>query len=598
MLIADCFRKGATHRLPLIAAVFFFTGCTVRPVERNIALLESPVQTGSVLALQRMQQNTGGSKTSWQLLAIRSLLREGKIQQASELFSQLPGKLDAAQHQELSLLSVELKLGQGDFAGAQMLLTKINPSDLKGAQLARYWQAMVAVQQDKPSPVLLRALIAQASLLTTTQARQQNINMTWQVLTAIPQIQAGEIKPASGENDLRGWLSLRRVWTDNRDAPDKMKAGVSTWQTHWGQHPAVGMLPTALKHDMNFRPSSVRQIALMLPLRGQAGRFGRAIQQGFEAEKKVSPPASGQSSELVLYDTSAKPMAQLLSQAQKKGATLVVGPLLKNHVEELLSSNTRLNVLALNLPDKPLSRDNVCYFALSPEDEARNAARHIREQGKHFPLLLLPESELSKRVARAFADEWQKQDSSVVLEQRFGSLRKLKAGASGGMALTGSPVTVPHSGNGSLRRGRVDAVYIIATPEEMGYLRPMIEARNGSQAGTMIYASSRSISGTAGPDYRLDMEGLQFSDIPALSGSNPGLRQRALNATNNDYFLTRLFAMGTDAWRLANHYARLRQTPGFTLKGNTGELSASSDCVINRDLPWFRYLKGQVVPVG
>ncbi|MFZ4221272.1 hypothetical protein ACEV6Q_26000 [Enterobacter ludwigii] len=33
------------------------------------------------------------------------------------------------------------------------------------------------------------------------------------------------------------------------------------------------------------------------------------------------------------------------------------------------------------------------------------------------------------------------------------------------------------------------------------------------------------------------------------------------------------------------------------MKGNTGELSASPDCVINRELPWFRYQKGQIVPV-
>ena len=125
----------------------------------------------------------------------------------------------------------------------------------------------------------------------------------------------------------------------------------------------------------------------------------------------------------------------------------------------------------------------------------------------------------------------------------------------------------------------------------------MIAKRNGSRSGAMLYASSRSISGTVGADYRLDMEGLQFSDIPVLANNNPGLKQLALNATGNDYFLARLFAMGADAWTLANHYAQLRQTSGFMLKGNTGELSASSGCVINRELPWFRYQKGQVVPV-
>ncbi len=118
----------------------------------------------------------------------------------------------------------------------------------------------------------------------------------------------------------------------------------------------------------------------------------------------------------------------------------MVGPLLKNHVEEVLSSNTVLNVLALNLPEHPVRRDNVCYFALSPEDEARNAARHIRGQSKHFPLFLLPGSEISERVARTFADEWRKRGGGMVLEQRLGSLAKLKSGVNGGIILTGSAV--------------------------------------------------------------------------------------------------------------------------------------------------------------
>ncbi|ELD3253956.1 penicillin-binding protein activator [Enterobacter hormaechei] len=595
MRLSDFYGARALYGIPLIAAALFFTGCAVRPVDRSTALLESPVQTDATQALLRMQHSKGTSKTSWQLLAIRALLRDGKNQQAADLFSQLPPEMDKAQQQEQSLLAVELKLAQGDLTGAQTLLTNISPDGFKGAQLARYLQSMVTALQGKPSPALLQALMAQDPLLTTTQEKQRNIDETWQTLTAMTQTQVDAVQITDEKKSLQGWLGLRRAWSDNRVTPDRLKAAVSAWQTRWPRHPAARLLPTALVNDMNFRPASVRKIALMLPLSGPAARFGRAIQQGFEAEKKATPPASGDNSELMLYDTTARPVPQLLAQAQQDGATLVVGPLLKNHVEEMLSSNTMLNVLALNQPENPVSRDNICYFALSPEDEARSAARHILQQGKHFPLLLLPGSEISERVARAFADEWRKQNDGVVLAQRFGSLVKLKAGVKSGITLIGSPVAASLDDNGSFRRGRVDAVYIIATPEEMGYLKPMIAEQNGSQSDAMLYASSRSISGTAGPDYRLDMEGLQFSDIPVLANSNPGLKQLALNATGNDYFLARLFAMGTDAWTLANHYAQLRQTKGVTLKGNTGDLSASPECAINRELPWFRYLSGRIV---
>ncbi|HBV7160544.1 penicillin-binding protein activator [Klebsiella aerogenes] len=310
--------------------------------------------------------------------------------------------------------------------------------------------------------------------------------------------------------------------------------------------------------------------------------------------------------ELKIYDTTSQPMSQLLAQVQQDGATIVVGPLLKENVEEVMKSNTSLNVLALNQPGKVENRPNLCYFALSPEDEARDAARHIHNQGKQTPLLLVPRGALGDRVVSAFADEWLKLGRGTVLQQRLGSTAELKSGVNGGgISLTGSPVsTLPSSVDSSLGSpgdvpvssgGSIDAAYIVATPEQIGYIKPLIAMRNGSQSNVTLYASSRSAQGTSGPDFRLEMEGLQYSEIPMLAGSNPALMQQALSAVRNDYSLARLYAMGADAWSLANHFAQMRQSPGYELNGNTGDLTATPDCVINRKLSWLKYQQGQIV---
>ncbi|HBV9942774.1 TPA: penicillin-binding protein activator [Klebsiella aerogenes] len=310
--------------------------------------------------------------------------------------------------------------------------------------------------------------------------------------------------------------------------------------------------------------------------------------------------------ELKIYDTTSQPMSQLLAQVQQDGATIVVGPLLKENVEEVMKSNTSLNVLALNQPGKVENRPNLCYFALSPEDEARDAARHIHDQGKQTPLLLVPRGTLGDRVVSAFADEWLKLGGGTVLQQRLGSTAELKSGVNGGgISLTGSPVsTLPSSVDSSLGSpgdvpvssgGSIDAAYIVATPEQIGYIKPLIAMRNGSQSNVTLYASSRSAQGTSGPDFRLEMEGLQYSEIPMLAGSNPALMQQALSAVRNDYSLARLYAMGADAWSLANHFAQMRQSPGYELNGNTGDLTATPDCVINRKLSWLKYQQGQIV---
>lgn len=340
-------------------------------------------------------------------------------------------------------------------------------------------------------------------------------------------------------------------------------------------------------------------------------------QQPATQPQAVATTSANPGAELKIYDTSAQPLDQVLAQVQQDGASIVVGPLLKNNVEALMKSDTTLNVLALNQPEQVQNRANICYFALSPEDEARDAARHIHEQGKQAPLLLIPRSTLGDRVANAFAQEWQTLGGGVVLQQKFGSAAELRAGVNGGagIALNGSPVSASLPQQQSVTiggltipapptdaqisgGGKVDSAYIVATPEEIAFIKPMIAMRNGSQSGATLYASSRSAQGTAGPDFRLEMEGLQYSEIPMLAGSNPQLMQQALGAVRNDYSLARLYAMGVDAWALANHFTQMRQVPGFELNGNTGDLTADQDCVINRKLSWLKYQQGQIVPAS
>ncbi len=98
-----------------------------------------------------------------------------------------------------------------------------------------------------------------------------------------------------------------------------------------------------------------------------------------------------------------------------------------------------------------------------------------------------------------------------MLQQRLGSTAELKSGVNGGgISLTGSPVsTLPSSVDSSLGSpgdvpvssgGSIDAAYIVATPEQIGYIKPLIAMRNGSQSNVTLYASSRSAQGTSGPD--------------------------------------------------------------------------------------------------
>ncbi|BES86564.1 penicillin-binding protein activator LpoA [Pectobacterium araliae] len=664
-------RTQAGRVIPVLLAALFLAGCPSHAPQSPPPEIQGKTDASSDYYLQQMQQSSDNNKADWQLLAIRSLLQEGKVPQASQQFNALPEKLSAAQKQEQQLLSAELSVTQNNMDAAKAALSQFDVGALSDQQKQRYYQIQIKTAQGSPSIELLRAYIAQEPLLKGDE-HQMNLDQTWLALTKMSPQESNSLLINANENVLQGWLDLLNNYQNNRESPDQLQSAIQDWQTRYPHHPAAKTLPTLLNQVINYQPSSVSSIALLLPLNGQAQVFANAIQQGFNAAKNgqvatapvsapVAPPAdtaqtaqvtpsadgqnvqspapysdqavapttpapetqatsTGLSSSLPVkvYDTASQPLGNILSQAQQDGASLVIGPLLKNEVDQLANSQSPLNILALNQPEHVENRPNICYFALSPEDEARDAAKFIHQQGKQQPLVLAPRGALGDRIVNAFAQAWNQQSGTSALQQRLGNTAELKQAinSGAGLSLSGQPINVSQqqapSGttiggltipsqvqptSSSSVSGNIDAVYIIATPDELALIKPMIDMRTTSRARPALYASSRSFQAGLGPDFRLEMEGLQFSDIPLLAGANPALMQQVSSQFKNDYSLVRLYAMGMDAWTLASHFGEMRQIPGHQIPGATGMLSSGSDCTINRQLTWQQYRQGQLVPV-
>ncbi|PEH54721.1 penicillin-binding protein activator [Yersinia kristensenii] len=654
-MLSSTFVRSKAGLVPVVLAALILAACSGRAPQTPPVNIQDEASANSDYYLQQLQQSSDDNKANWQLLAIRAQLREGKVPQAAEQLGTLPADLNDTQRQEQQLLTAELLVAQKNNPAAADVLGKLDAGKLSANQQVRFYQAQIAANQGKATLPLVRAFIAQEPLLSD-KAHQDNIDGTWQALAQLTPQELNNMVINADENVLQGWLDLLHVYQDNKQDPDLLKAGIKDWQNRYPQNPAAKNLPTALTQISNFSQASTAKIALLLPLSGPAQVFADAIQQGFTAAQNGLPvnapaavepdaaastpteaaatpvtdvatpapaPVATSNAQVKVYDTTTQPIAALLAQAQQDGATLVVGPLLKPEVEQLSATPSTLNILALNQPEVSTNSPNICYFALSPEDEARDAAHHLWSQEKRMPLLLTPRGALGDRIAKAFAEEWQKQGGQTVLQQNFGSTTELKQAinSGAGIRLTGQPVSVsnvPAAAPASVTiagltipappvdapvvstsaGGNIDAVYIIATPAELTLIKPMIDMATSTRSKPALFASSRSYQAGAGPDYRLEMEGIQFSDIPLMAGTNPALMQQAAAKFANDYSLVRLYAMGIDAWTLSNHFAEMRQIPGFQVSGTTGDLTASADCVITRKLPWLQYRQGMVVPAA
>ncbi|ULR31462.1 penicillin-binding protein activator [Dickeya fangzhongdai] len=681
MLPLNSVRTHAGRLVPVMLAALFLAGCPSQAPQDTATQqhVEGKAGASSDYYLQQMQQSGDDSKAGWQLLAIHALIQEGKLPQANGQLNALPSQLSDKQRQEQRLLTAELAVAQNDLNAANSTLAQLDVKSLSPQQQERYYQTQIKAAQDRPSLTLIRAYIGQEPLLQG-DAHQRNIDQTWAALTRLTQQDLGSMVINVDENTLQGWLDLLNLWQTKAQVPSDLQAAIEDWKRRYPRHPAAKQLPSQLggtppaaaTQPGESTPAGSNAIALLLPLNGQAQVFANAIQQGFSAARSgqatlAMPPQVAQSAApaeatgtatptpstdantpslsataavsapvatatavpaiaptavssipVKVYDTSNQALANVIAQAQKDGATTIVGPLLKNEVEQLPGLNPSLNVLALNQPEHIQPNPNICYFALSPEDEAVDAAQFIHKQGKQHPLILAPRGNLGDRVVAAFAKSWQQQAGGVVLQQRTGGVYDLKQAlnSGAGIPLNGQPVitaaSAPQSSTtvGGLTipnqappiatvtsDGNVDAVYIIATPDELTLLKPMIGMRNKGALRPALYASSRSYQAGLGPDFRFEMEGLQFSDIPLLTGASPALMQQVSTQFRNDYSLVRLFAMGMDAWKLASNFAQLHQ-PGNSLSGATGVLSTSPDCVVNRKLTWLQFRQGQLVPAS
>ncbi|MCW7549850.1 penicillin-binding protein activator [Photorhabdus sp. APURE] len=539
--------------------------------------------------------------------------------------------------------------------------------DKISTEIARY-QSIIDAAHGEPSLDVIRAYIAQEPLMKESAAHQKNIDDTWQMLTRLsPQERRGLVINAD-ENILQGWLDLLSAYQDNKQDSDKLQAAIHDWKIRYPQNPAALSLPTQLQQAAIQPQDTNIRIALFLPLSGQAKVFGEAIRQGFLDAQAGLPNTSLPTenpenlsitdrdsasdgvvstdmspSEVVsiesatptiqttpvianapintqqvkIYDTASQPLENLLIQAKQDGVNLVVGPLLKPDVVKLVQTNTSLNMLVLNELDNAQPQPNICYFSLSPEDEAKNAAEHIWQQQKQNPLILVPRGTFGDRIAKAFAQEWQKQGGHTVLQQTFGSSAELKQliNRGTGIRLTGTAVNVTSNQPTSIAigdleipqintdvvpastGGSVDAVYVVSTLDELTLIKTMIDMAISSRDKPALYASSRSNQAGVGPDFRLEMEGMQFSDIPLIAGANLPLMQQAASKFANDYSLMRLYAMGIDAWSLANQFNQVQLQSDFHLNGASGVLSVQENCTIFRQLSWMKYHQGQITAI-
>ncbi|MDY3123765.1 MAG: penicillin-binding protein activator [[Actinobacillus] rossii] len=566
--------KFKKRLMPLLFPVLL-AGCTTLFGDDFTRTLKNDANASSDFYMNKIEQTQNvEDQQTYKLLAARVMITENKVPQAEALLGEL-NDLTPEQLVDKSIIDAHILAAKRKNTEATSALRMINLEQLSQSQKARYYEVAAKIAENQNDIIdAVKARTQVDANLTDVQRKQENIDRTWSLLRSANK---GVVNGASADGNiaLGGWLALAKAYNDNVNQPSQLSKALDAWKAQYPNHSAAYLFPTELKSVNNFQQTQLNKISVLLPLSGDASVIGSTVQSGFNDAR-----GTDNNMQVEFVDTIATPVQDAIEQAKATGSSAIVGPLLKPNVDTVINNPNAiqgLDVLALNSTYNTRAVNKLCYFGLSPEDEAESAADRMWNDNVRNPLVFVPQSDVGQRTASAFTVRWQQLSGNDANIKFFNS--------------TDEAAVLIQDGSGKDAEG----VYVVATADELTEIKSAL-TNSGSTA--RVYASSRSNSSNSTPEYRLQMNGVRFSDIPFFKETDAAQYQKINQATGGDYSLMRLYAMGADAWLLINQFNELRQVPGFSVSGLTGKLSAGPNCNIERSMTWFEYQDGNVVPLN
>jgi hypothetical protein len=545
-------------------------------------------RTWEAAAAQAPQARANGL---W-LAAAREWLAAGDDAAVTRSVARLLDPVSAADARERNRLSAELAIRASQ---PQRALALIEGPGLAQDPAALGTRASALFAMDR-TPEAVATLVTREAQLSGSAERLGNQRLIVEGVAGAAR-RGVDVRPPAGVNPVvAGWLELGRIQAGAAVSSVGVSGQLQAWRLRYPAHPANTALWQELveRYATTIEPSA--RIALLLPLSGKAAGAGIAVRDGFLSAYYEQPLSTRP--QVMLYDvaTSDAPTAYL--EAVGDGAQVVVGPLTREEVGKLASmADGRVTTLALNfLPEGTTTPSRFYQFALSPEDEARQAARRAVADGLSSGVALGPATEWGQRVLAAFADE---------LSAAGGRLAGRSVYAPGTTdfreilteLLDLRAATTPGGRPTKVFRADAQFIFVAAQPIAGRLIRTQLRFNYAGRLPT--YSTSDVFEpGSSGNN---DLDGVIFPDMPWVADEQgpAALLREGIARTwpERAPARSRLYAFGYDAYAIVAELGRRRTPFGSPVAGLTGRLSLDTGGRIHRELQFVRVSDGRVEPL-
>lgn len=584
-----------------LPGLWIFSGCTplsissVQPQEPIASVTQdTPAEPAPPLYQQRPSE-LSPEQNQHQLRAIDALMQAGDHHAAQKLADALdPAALSAQQRNQLNLIYAQITLSVGEAEQALSRLELIQAQQLSPDNKIKYLQSQ-AFAFSLTGRLLdsARTRIELSTLLSSPDERDDNHAAILETLSLMPESELQSQSHAT-KDVLAGWMALANLLKlKERDAAS-FDAELAKWRETFPGHPANSYLLKNIAENTAEQPAS---IAVLLPESGPFAQAAKAIRAGFMAAHDRQD-SNGTKPTIRFYDTEQSTAAALYSQVVADGAESIIGPLGKEHIQNLADSVTfDIPVLALNhIPE--LQKHNLYQFSLSPMDDVEQISHKAWLDGHQKALLLIPENNQGKRIANYFIENWQGFDGSILESQTYNpkntdfssAIKKLLNLDESESRYHKISQLIPSMAYIPRKRQDADAFLLSAYSGEARLINPQLHY----QAGNLpVYALPTVYSGQPHQQLDQDLNKITFCDTPWLLGSDQGgLGMSALQDVWRQFTppYLRLIAMGIDAYNLIGQLDKLDIAP---YSGATGTLSLAFDGRIKRELVCAKFIDGR-----
>ncbi|MFV5346177.1 penicillin-binding protein activator [Acinetobacter soli] len=287
------------------------------------------------------------------------------------------------------------------------------------------------------------------------------------------------------------------------------------------------------------------EVIVILPETGPMARAATSIKHGFLS----AYAQSNHKTPIKFVNSDQQNMKSIFRQHVGKKTEMVVGPLARQDVEEVMKLNPKVKVLALN--EVGVEAKNVIQFSLSKQDDAGSMV-DVLQKDNITDLLVLRQNGREADTELYY----------ISLVSQFGHRVE--------------PIqTLP----AKLKKGQ--GLMLMGDSEWLNQLGKL--PKRGVYAQAIAIEENKAIP-----------EGLTFCDVPALYEHQWNDVYHAYLQKPEPMPYQRLIAFGGDAWMLTEQYVLNPAIQDFRLKGRTGDLTAQGDR-IKRNVHCYQKTKRSLV---